>query len=231
MIFRWLISSSLALGLASAAVLAGKVELKDSREKSVERGHDYSGVVVWLELVNGGVVEPAAPPRATMIQKNKKVLPHVLAVRRGTNIDFPNQDPIFHNAFSNFSGQVFDIGLYKPGSSRTVRFGRPGVVRVFCNIHAAMSAVIVVVDSPWFTTTAADGSFQIADVPPGEYRLRAFHERASVPELTKVERTLTVPGTRAVRLSISESGFLPVPHLNKHGKEYPSSEDSYQVVK
>src|SRR4051812_24528384 len=86
----------------SASSFTGHVELRDSREKSVERGHDYSGVVVWLEPVNGRAPAPATLPHVTMLQKNKRFIPHILAIRRGTVVDFRNQDPIFHNAFSSF---------------------------------------------------------------------------------------------------------------------------------
>ncbi len=79
-----------------------------------------------------------------MLQKNKMFTPHILPIVAGTAVDFPNSDPIFHNAFSSYDGQIFDVGLYPPGSSKSVRFGRPGVVRVFCNIHPAMSAIILV---------------------------------------------------------------------------------------
>src|SRR4051812_5652905 len=113
MTLRWRTFSSLCvLSLALCRAIAGShtavtgtVDVSDSREKAVIRGHDYSGVVVWLEPI-GSVrePEPKTPLRATMLQKNKKFIPHVLAVRRGTQVDFPNQDPIFHNAFSNFSG-------------------------------------------------------------------------------------------------------------------------------
>jgi len=166
-----------------------------------------------------------------MLQKNKRFIPHILAIRRGTVVDFPNQDPIFHNAFSSFSGQIFDIGLYKPGTSKSVSFNRAGVVRVFCNIHAAMSAVIVVLDTPWFATTTQDGSFRIPDVPAGEYTLHVFHERATPAELAKTERMVTVGSGEPVQLVISETGFLPTPHLDKHGKPYkPDSGDNYKVV-
>ena len=213
-----------------AGNFTGRVELRDSKEKAVQKGRDYSGVVLWLEPVGGK--PPGQPGRATMLQKDKKFMPHVLPVRTGTVIDFPNLDPIFHNAFSNYSGQVFDVGLYKPGSTRAVTFGRPGVVRVFCNIHPNMSAVIVVVDTPWFTTTGTDGSFRITDVPSGEYKLHVFHERATQEELQRLRRTITIAAeTSAGTLAISETGFLPAPHLNKHGKPYTPGSDTYKVMR
>jgi hypothetical protein len=168
-----------------------------------------------------------------MVQKNKKFIPHVLAIPTGTVVEFPNLDPIFHNAFSNYSGQVFDIGLYKPGTSRSVPFTREGVVRVFCNIHSNMSAVIVVLDTPWFAVTAPDGTFRIPDLRPGEYRLKIFHERATASELASVERTVRIEGSDLVlpRIALSEAGYLPAPHLDKHGKPYDTNSDSYKVMR
>lgn len=200
--------------------VSGHVVLKDSRG-------DRSGVAIWLEPKN----RPARPPgkadmRARMLQKDKRFTPHVLAVEVGTTVDFPNQDPIFHNAFSNFSGKVFDIGLYPPGTSRAIKFDRPGVVRIFCNIHPAMSAVIVVVDTPYFAITSADGAFRVNDAPPGEYALGIFHERATPEVLHALERRVNVRG--AVELpafSIAEAGYIPLPHKNKYGKEYPPQFD------
>ena len=96
-----------------------------------------------------------------MRQKNKTFSPHILAISAGTFVDFPNDDPIFHNAFSSYSGEIFDVGLYAPGTSRSVQFSRAGIVRVFCNIHSSMSAVIVVLPTPYFATTAPRRRFQI----------------------------------------------------------------------
>jgi plastocyanin len=217
-------SSLLAVSLQAAAV-SGSVELKGSRVAAVTRDKDYSGVVLSLRPV--GAPAPAAPAKhATMLQKNKMFTPHILPVVAGTTIDFPNADPIFHNAFSSYSGQVFDVGLYPPGTSRSVRIQRPGLVRVFCNIHPSMSAVILVLATPYFTETARDGSFKL-DVPAGTYDLDVFHERATEETLQTLSRRVIV-GPDAVhldKLEISEAGYLMAPHKNKYGKDYDPPPD------
>jgi hypothetical protein len=158
-----------------------------------------------------------------MLQKDKTFSPHVLAVQAGSLVEFPNADPIFHNAFSSYNGQVFDIGLYPPGTTRSVKFARPGVVRVFCNIHSSMNAVIVVIASPYFATTKADGVFNIGEVPPGQYNLTVFHERASEAALAELSRKISVgpDGARLPNIVISEAGYLSIPHKNKYGHDYP----------
>ena len=232
MTWLWRIFFSGALLVAAAPALrsgsvSGRVELHNSREPAVRKLRDYSGVVVSLWPAAEGAAAPAAPAaparHARMVQKNKTFTPHVLAIEVGTTVDFPNYDPIFHNAFSNYDGQVFDVGLYPPGSSRSVVFRRPGVVRVFCNIHSTMSAVIVVLPTPYFATSRADGAFEMPAVPPGAYTLHVFHERATPATLASLERRVAVPdGPLALGpLVISESGYLPIPHRNKYGREYP----------
>jgi hypothetical protein len=189
----------------------------------VSKHKDYSGVVVWLEPLNGPV-EPPPPSRpAQMLQKDKTFQPHVLAIPVGGRVSFPNLDPIFHNAFSNFNGQIFDVGLYKPGQSRTVAFKRPGIVRVFCNIHPQMSAVIAVMDTPYFAVSDKTGFFKIENVPPGDYQLHVFHERASAETLDSLTRKIVVEiaALELAPIQISESGYLPVEHKNKYDKDYP----------
>ncbi len=219
----------LAAQLAAAASVSGSVELTGQRDGARNR-KDYSGVVVWLEPADPKVHFPAPAPRHTeMVQKEKKFVPHILAVPVGTQVDFPNFDPIFHNAFSKFSGQPFDVGLYPPGSSKSITFARPGIVRVFCNIHQTMSAVIVVVKTPWYAVTNARGAFEMAGVPPGDYRLHFFHERATADELKAVERTVTVENAGLIlpSIRISEAGYLPAPHKNKFGADYPPVPDDH----
>ena len=210
--------------LAGASVM-GRVELKDSHVASVRKSRDYSGVVVWLVPADGSLLPRVEGKHARLIQKDKTFTPHVLAIQTGTTVDFPNYDPIFHNAFSNFSGQLFDIGLYAPGSSRSFRFQRSGTVRIFCNIHPAMSAVILVVDTPYFTVSGRDGTFEIAKVTPGEYQLKVFHERATESVLQGLERKVLVAAENVTLppVQISESGYLPASHKNKYGKEYSST--------
>ncbi len=162
-----------------------------------------------------------------MVQQHKQFLPHVLAIRAGTTVDFPNLDPIFHNAFSNIDGQPFDVGLYPPGSSRRVLFHKTGIVRVFCNIHESMSAVIVVEDTPWLAVSNERGGFTIADVPPGEYILHVFYERATRQTLESLTRNVEVVEGRTSLpdLRISRTGYIAVPHQNKYGRDYPATEE------
>jgi plastocyanin len=206
--------------LAAGATFSGRVDLTGTKVK------DLSGVVVWLEPVGvtAGNTDTTENRHVAMTQKNKTFVPHILAVSAGTTVDFPNQDPIFHDAFSSFDGKVFDVGLYPPGTSRSVRFDRGGVVRVFCNIHPSMSAVIVVVKTPWFAVSAHDGSYQIDGVPEGDYTLRVYHERATPATLNALTRPLSIKQehSSAPPIAISETGYLPAPHKNKFGKDYPN---------
>jgi plastocyanin len=223
MTLRWLICFSAGLLPLCAAAVSGRVELRDSRYAAVRNHHDFSGVVIALNSVESAAM-PAAGKHAVMLQKDKMFSPHVLAIQAGSLVEFPNADPIFHSAFSSYSGQVFDIGLYPPGTTRTVRFARPGVVRVFCNIHASMSALIVVLASPYFATTKQDGTFNIAGVPPGPYNLTVFHERTSEAPLAELARKITVgeDGASVPTIVISEAGYLSIPHKNKYGHDYPA---------
>lgn len=233
--FRWLMLAQtlLASGAAWGGTVTGSVELVASRDSAVRSRRDYSGVVVWLRpLTVDGARNPVK--RARMVQKDKRFEPHVLTIQTGTTVDFPNFDPIFHNAFSNFSGQLFDIGLYPPGSSRAIHFERPGIVRVFCNIHPTMSALIVVLNSPYFAITNEDGHFVIPAVPPGDYELHIFHERSLPEMLQKLTRPveMTSSDLKMARIAISEAGYLPMPHKNKYGRAYRSTsdeQDSYSL--
>lgn len=216
----------ISLASAGGAEIRGSVQLVASSDSSVRNHRDFSGVVVWLRSTVDNMGEPA-PKRVRMVQKDKRFDPHVLAIGVGSLVDFPNFDPIFHNAFSNFNGKIFDIGLYPPGSTRSIRFDRPGVVRVFCNIHPTMSALIDVLESPYFATTDQNGHFDVSGVPDGAYEVHFLHERALPETLKSLTRVITVsgPDVDLSTVDISEAGYLPMPHRNKYGQAYRPTPD------
>jgi plastocyanin len=159
---------------------------------------------------------PARPQRARLLQRNKSFQPRVLAIPAGSSVDFVNEDMIFHNVFSLSPPTPFDLGLYRAGASKARAFSEPAVYRVFCNIHPDMAAVILVVGTPYFTTTDAAGNYRL-DLPPGRYRLTAWSERA---QPVSVEVTVTDQTTTAPPLTLDESHFVELPHKNKFGQDY-----------
>ncbi|MGH7246897.1 MAG: cupredoxin domain-containing protein [Pseudomonadota bacterium] len=227
----WLLLICFSVPPLFSASVSGTVELRDSHVPAVRKRRDFSGVVISLKPALGAVNVRLQNARAAMLQKDKTFSPHVLPIVVGTVVAFPNEDPIFHNAFSSYSGQIFDTALYPPGSSRSVRFTREGIVRVFCNIHSSMSAVIVVLANPYFALTGRDGAFEISDVPPGEYRLDVFHERSTEATLRALRRRVVVERNTVVLppIRISEAGYLPMPHKNKYGRQYPVDSGDHSI--
>jgi len=197
-----------------AGSVAGRVELV---EKSGRKASDLSDVVIYVE----GVKVKPAPTRASMVMRAKAFAPRVVAVTVGGSVDFPNEDPIFHNAFSVSGENRFDLELYKRPKVGSWTFKHPGVVRVYCNIHPQMSAVVLVRDNPFFTKAARDGSFTLEGVPPGKYTLKAWHERA--PEAS-LEVSVPAEGQVGAQLVLDASGFRRVQHKNKLGKDYSTDE-------
>ena len=153
--------------------------------------------VVYLETAPRGAFEQNEPTRVVMDQRNETFVPHVLAITTGTTVDFPNTDRIYHNVFSLSKAASFDLGRYAAGKSKAVRFDRPGIVRVFCEIHSHMSAFILVFSHPFFATTDAEGRYRLERVPPGTYNVMAWNEGVSSEPMA-----VTVPNAGAAELDI-----------------------------
>ncbi len=196
--------------------------------KSLHSGNE--DVVVWLTPLGKNVHPPPARARHyQMMQKNKQFHPHVLAVPLGAPVEFPNLDPWFHNVFSLYKGEKFDLGLYEAGSSRTVRFDRPGVSFLFCNIHPEMSAYVLVLPTPYFAVSNEEGQIRIPDVPAGRYRVEVWFERAESVDVAKLSREITVTDAKTSlgTLQIQESPLTIPAHTDKHGQPYPSDRNPY----
>jgi plastocyanin len=134
--------------------------------------------------------------------------PHVLPVMVGTTVEWPNDDQIFHNVFSMSDAKQFDLGLYKGNpSSKRVTFDKVGRVDVYCAIHSNMHCVVLVLENPYFASTDANGHYVINNVPPGTYKLKAWHER-----LPADEQAITVPTNGVVKADFT----LTVKNLPKY---------------
>ena len=132
--------------------------------------------VVYLELAPRAAFDPSEERRARMDQRNERFEPHVLAIVAGTWVDFPNEDRTYHNVFSLSKAKEFNLGRYAVGRSKAVRFERPGIVRVFCDIHSHMSAFILVFAHRYFAVTDDEGRYRLDGVPPGTYTLTLWNE-------------------------------------------------------
>jgi plastocyanin len=212
------LAALLAAGPLLAGTVAGRVELID---KGGRPAADLSEVVVWVE---GPAVKPK-PAKAAMVMKGKAFKPHVVVVPVGGTVEFPNEDPIFHNVFSVSGANRFDLELYKRPKTGSWTFQHPGVARIYCNIHPQMSAIVMVRDNPFYALANADGSFALEGVPAGRVTLKAWHERGG--EAT-VELDVPADGpVAAAPLRLDASKYKRVQHKNKFGKDYATGDDKY----
>ncbi|HVG83335.1 MAG TPA: carboxypeptidase regulatory-like domain-containing protein [Vicinamibacterales bacterium] len=159
---------------------------------------DRRAGVVYLEQAPRGAFDEPVRVRAVMDQQNERFEPHLLAVTVGTMVEFPNSDRTYHNVFSLSRAKRFDLGRYATGKSKSVLMDRPGVVRVFCDIHSHMNAFVLVFAHPFFDVTEPDGRYELANVPPGSYTVVGWHEGEP-----RVERAVTVSSGSWVELDLS----------------------------
>jgi plastocyanin len=163
------------------------------------RASEIANVVVFVKTAPRSA--SLAPARLEMVQQGESFVPRVVAIARGSSVEFPNADPFFHNVFSLSRGATFDLGRFPRGERRARTFAQPGLVKVYCHLHSHMSGSIMVFDHPHFTIPGPDGGFVLTDVPAGEHRVSAWHER-----IGESAKDLVVEAGRTVRVEFA----LPV---------------------
>lgn len=160
---------------------------------------------------------PVAVPTAPFVitTERKTFVPRVLPIPVGASVRFPNNDPILHNVFSTTREATFDLGLYGRSAGEDYRFTQPGVIRIYCNVHHAMTAHVLVMDTPFFAKPDAQGRFRLVGVPQGPGELYVWHERAQL-----WQQALTAGSDVEIKVPLELSKRRIPPHLNKTGQPY-----------
>lgn len=193
---------------AQGATISGRVEVLDKQGQA----RDLDATLVWLE---GAGLGNAAARRTDVLTENKEFLPGMALVPVGSTVAFPNHDPFDHNVFSSSGPKTFDLGLYGSKDVRTVTFDKPGIARLYCNVHAKMRAHVLVHPSPFATRADKGGRFAFTGVPPGTWVIKVWHERGGERSVN-----VTVPLAEPVTISLDARNYKFVQHLDKNGKAY-----------
>ena len=194
---------------AAAADVEGSVRVRSSPG---EPPGNAQPIVVYLT----GFRQPPQPGSPAISQKNKAFVPSLRVIVAGQSVQFTNDDPVVHNVFSTSAARAFDLGKPGPQQTREVTFPTPGLVDVYCNIHEAMFANVLVLPNRAFALVDDTGHFVIHDVPPGRYPLHAWGRNIEPFEL---EVTVAEGKPAALDLVLSPRVFNPT-HLDKFGRPY-----------
>ena len=198
-------SSALADLAFEAGSISGHLVLVEDGSAS-DDPDEFAQAVVYFEP-RAKVAVAAADQPLVMTTRRRQFEPRVLVLTAGSEVVFPNEDPILHNVFSSSASNRFDLGLYGRSEGKIHRFDQAGLVRVFCNVHPAMSAHIVVLDTPYFVVPESDGRFALNDLPQGPGRLTLWHERAEARHLElEVTAGRQDLGTTELALTIRQLG-------------------------
>ena len=165
---------------AFALLLAGAMQGGEIKGKvSVQGLKSAENIAVYVDAIPGKDF-PAPTQHVTMDQKQMKFVPHVMAVQKGTTVEFLNSDPVGHNVYwPSISGNkklAHNLGTWPKGQTKPFQFNDLGYASLLCNVHPEMSGYVVVVATPYFAVTDKDGNFVIKDVPPGKYTLKTWSE-------------------------------------------------------
>jgi plastocyanin len=210
----------LASTMQGQGVVSGQVVIL---ERPGEVSEDLANVVVFLEPVVAPRGKGPAPTTTTIALEKRQFSPRVRVVLEGSKVEFPNQDPWNHNVFSKVNGG-FDTGVYGRGKSKDQKFDQAGVYSLYCNVHPRMTGFVIALKTPYYTQAGADGRFTLENIPAGQYRLNAWHDRTS---LTTKEITVPAAGIGNVRAELDARGYKYVQHKNKFGQTYTSTGDRY----
>jgi len=199
--------------MLTAGNLKGKVLTKAEKQIPRRTAQRYPGkhnrppgklvpipaVVVLMGPVKGFPLNKPTQP-LIMEQKSFDFIPPLLVVPLGADVEFPNRDDDFHNVFSYSKLKRFDLGRYHKGESKTVTFTKPGIGKVYCEIHEWMRAAVVVVENPFYTTVDKDGNYEIKNIPAGTYKFLIWkmdHKQAvrsvTIPANGTVTRDFSLP--------------------------------------
>ncbi|HXT19010.1 MAG TPA: hypothetical protein VN706_25510 [Gemmatimonadaceae bacterium] len=223
-LFTLFIGAALAGGATSTvraqSAVSGQVAIQ---EKANDPTEDLSNTVIYLEPT-GGVKGRLAPTNTSIALQARQFAPRVRVITEGSKIEFPNQDPFTHNAFSKAPQGPFDTEAYGKGKTRDNVFKAAGVYPIYCNVHPKMTAFVIAVKTPYFTQAGNDGRFNIEKVPAGKYAIHVWHDRGG----ERVD-TLVVPATglKDLKYQLDARGYKYVQHKNKFGKDYANGGDIY----
>jgi plastocyanin/truncated hemoglobin YjbI len=187
---------------------------KGSLTGSVKIGaDDFEGLAVVTLEPASGKFRRRAPRTRVIEQRNRQFAPRMLVVPTGSTVGFPNFDTVYHNVFSRSEAKPFDLGLYKAGQEREMKFEKEGIVRIGCNLHANMSAIIAVVSAPHYVITDAHGRFAFRSLDPGTYKMRTYTDGDDPP----IVQTVTIAPTKNSATVALPTAPRPAPSTDKFG--------------
>lgn len=194
----------------------GRVKGRVSIFGKGNKSYSPTDVIVSLTPIDAGQGAKLKNTHHHIVTRNKTYNPAVMTILKGDTLNFQNRDQIKHNVFSSSKNNVFDLGTYAKGRDRAIKMNTPGVVKVYCNIHAEMATFVMVAENDWNSITDKKGIFEIKNVPPGEYKLSLWHIRGSL------ERTIVVSpdDSDTLILTLNTATYKSAEHKNKFGKNY-----------
>ena len=204
--------SVFVVAAGAQGAVSGRVSIQ---EKSGETTSDLANSVIYLVPKSGSA--RFSEQKTQMAMSGRQFSPRIRVVTSGSTLEYPNQDPFSHNIFSTAPGASIDLGVYGSNTSKSTTFKKAGTFPVYCNIHAKMTAYVVVVATPYYGQPTADGRWTLSGVPAGKYELHVWHERT--PEIIK-DVEVVAGGLSGVDAALNAKGFTLAEHKNKFGQKY-----------